>query len=86
MHKGLKGALIASAVAGLFVAGPALADDHGKEGGGVKCMGANACKGQGACAVKGGHDCAGMNSCKGKGWIKVSSADECTKKGGKVID
>ncbi|HYD49048.1 MAG TPA: hypothetical protein VEB21_11900 [Terriglobales bacterium] len=87
MHKGLKGALLASAVAGLFAASPALAgDDHGKAGGDVKCQGANACKGQSACGVKGGHDCHGQNSCKGKGWITVSSVEECTKKGGKVLE
>ena len=85
MHKGLKGALIASAVAGLFAANAALAEHHEK-GDGVKCMGANDCKGKGACNVKGAHDCAGMNACKGKGWIKTASADECTKKGGKVVD
>lgn len=87
MHKNLKGALIATAVAGLFVANQAFAgegQDHGA-GDGIKCMGANACKGQGACAVKGGHSCAGENACKGKGWIKTKDAKECESKGGKVM-
>ncbi len=85
MHKGFKGALIATAVAGLFMANQAIAADEKKEDAGVKCMGANDCKGKGACGVKGSHDCAGANECKGKGWIKTSNAEECTKKGGKVM-
>jgi hypothetical protein len=85
MKSTLKGALIAAAVAGLFVAGNTLAADEGKsESKQVKCAGANACKGHGACAGA-GHDCAGKNACKGQGWDKVSSAKECTDKGGKVV-
>lgn len=85
MNKNLKGTMIASAVASLFLAAPALAGDdmHGKQQGGVKCMGGNACKGQGACGTA-DHACAGMNSCKGKGWIMTTTAEECTKKGGTV--
>ena len=86
MQKGLKGALIATAVAGLFIAKavPASAAEGGTDAG-VKCMGANDCKGKGACGVSGKHDCHGQNECKGKGWVKVSSAEECTKKGGTVF-
>jgi hypothetical protein len=81
-----KGALIATAVAGLFAAGTTLAADTGKsESKEVKCAGGNSCKGKGACAGA-GHDCAGKNACKGQGWEKVSSAKECTDKGGKVKD
>lgn len=40
----------------------------------TKCVGANACKGTGACGGA-GHDCAGKNACKGKGWTKTSKAD-----------
>jgi len=86
MKSSLKGALIAATVAGLFLAGSALAADEGKsEASGVKCSGINACKGHGACAGA-GHDCAGKNACKGQGWEKVSSASECTDKGGKVVE
>jgi hypothetical protein len=86
MQKGLKGALVATAVAGLFMAQGALADHHeGAKDAGVKCQGINTCKGTSACGVPGGHDCHGQNECKGKGWIKASSKDECEKKGGKVL-
>lgn len=86
MQKGLKGALIATAVAGLFFANAAVAADaEGGKDAGVKCMGGNDCKGKGACGVPGKHDCHGQNECKGKGWVKLGSADECTKKGGTVI-
>ena len=85
MKSSLKGALIAAAVAGLFAANttPA-ADDAKKEAKDVKCAGANACKGKGACGGA-NHDCAGKNACKGQGWEKVSSAKQCTDKGGKVV-
>ena len=84
MKRNVKGALVATAVAGLFLAGGALAAEQGgKAEAKVKCEGINACKGQGACGGA-GHDCAGKNACKGKGWVEVSSADECKAKGGTV--
>lgn len=79
------GAAVAIAAASLFMAAPAstaLADSHG---GGVKCMGANACKGHSACATA-EHACKGQNSCKGHGWVKTSSAEECKEKGGTVAE
>jgi hypothetical protein len=85
MQRSVKGALIATAVAGLFMAQGALADHHeGGEGAEVKCLGVNECKGKSACGVPGKHDCHGQNECKGKGWIKLSQED-CTKKGGTVL-
>jgi hypothetical protein len=85
MQKSAKGALIATAVAGLFFANAAAADHHeGAKEGEVKCMGVNDCKGKSACGVPGKHDCHGQNECKGKGWIKLSQED-CTKKGGTVL-
>ena len=86
MKRSIKGVVIATAVAGLFLAKGVLAADQagGKmEAKKVKCEGANACKGQGACGGA-GHDCAGKNACKGKGWIETSSADDCKAKGGTV--
>jgi uncharacterized membrane protein len=83
-----KGMLIASAAAGLIIAGAvaAHADSHDKAGGDVvSCTGVNACKGQGSCAGPGGNSCAGKNECKGKGVMEMSAAD-CAKKGGKVFD
>jgi len=85
MRNQVKGALIATAVAGLFVANGALAQATAGEKAEAKkvhCEGVNACKGQGACNGV-GHDCAGQNSCKGKGWIELS-ADECQAKGGTI--
>ncbi len=88
---GMKGALIASAVALMFMANSARADENGAAKAGVsaadkaakvKCVAGNDCKGKGACSG-GGHDCQGQNSCKGKGWIESSSAKECLAKGGK---
>lgn len=86
MDKKLKGALIATAVAGLFAAGGAVADDAaGGTDAEVKCLGVNECKGTSQCGVPGEHSCHGANSCKGKGWIKMSEKD-CKEKGGKVLD
>lgn len=84
--KTFKGALVATAVAGLFFANGALADHHeaGSKDADVKCQGVNECKGTSACGVPGGHDCHGQNECKGKGWIKLSK-EECEKKGGTVL-
>ena len=85
MQTPLKGALIAAAVAGLFIASAARAADEGKsEAKTVECAGINSCKGHGACKGA-GHDCAGKNACKGQGFDKVSSAKECTDKGGKIL-
>jgi uncharacterized membrane protein len=82
MRSPLKGAVIATAVAGLFLAGSAHAGEHEHkaEGKKVKCEGGNACKGQGAC---GGatHDCHGKNECKGKGWVMLTP-EECKEAGG----
>ena len=50
------------------------ADGKASEG---KCVGANACKGHGACSTA-SNDCAGKNGCKGEGWVK-STASECKK-------
>ncbi len=78
----VKGALVASAVAGLFAAAmPAVV--HAKDTGKVKCSGINSCKGTGACKSA-TSSCKGMNDCKGKGWIE-SSAKECKAKKGTVV-
>ena len=81
----LKGALLATAVAGLFATGCQTTQSAVKGAGGdvVMCHGANSCKGAGAC--KGAsHGCSGKNTCKGKGWIKASRSD-CEAKGGKPM-
>ena len=76
------GAAIAAAAAALLIAGaalsaPAMADDAKGH-----CMGANACKGQGACKSA-SNACKGQNACKGKGFMEMTK-DECAKvEGGK---
>ena len=42
----------------------------------VKCVGANDCKGHGACK-------SAQNDCEGKGFIHTASTKECLDKGGK---
>ena len=76
--KSLMGLAIAGLIgaSGTFTAVAASADDAK----GV-CMGANQCKGKGACATKTskvekGNACAGKNACKGKGFTKVTK-EEC---------
>lgn len=84
MNKKLTGALLATAVAGMFLAGNAFAagGDHGhtKEAKTVKCWGANACKGHGACKTS-ENACSGKNGCKGKSWTNLTE-EECKAKGG----
>ena len=87
MNKSTKGALLASAVATLFLATAAMAQEgattssNGTSAGTVKCVGANACKGQSACKSA-QNDCKGENGCKGKGFVTTSSPEECAQKGG----
>jgi hypothetical protein len=86
MTNRMKGAVIATAVAGLFLAKGGLASEHegeGKTAAKVKCQGVNECKGKGACHSA-DHACGGQNECKGKGWIEMSEAD-CKAKGGTVL-
>jgi len=75
MQKKKKGALLATAVAGLFIVGTGLSTTpaHGasSEDPGGYCTVKNSCKGKGACGVPGKHDCAGKNDCKGQGWVKL---------------
>ncbi len=78
----IKGAFVATAVAGLFAAAaPGIA--HAKSGAKVHCAGVNDCGGKGGCKSA-TNDCKGKNGCKGKGWVSMSEK-ECTKKGGTVV-
>ena len=87
--KNLKGAIIASAVASMFLATHAFgadkapAKDAKAAAKKVKCTGVNECKGKGACAGA-GNSCAGKNECKGKGVMSMTEAD-CKTKGGSVV-
>lgn len=89
MKTGMKGALLASAVAMMFLASNVRAQEAapqaspGAKAAAVKCVAGNDCKGKSAC--KGAsNDCSGQNACKGKGFVMTSNADECKSKGGHV--
>ena len=49
----------------------------------VHCLGVNACKGTGECAVEGKHGCTGQNACKGQGWTSLTKK-ACKKQKGTV--
>lgn len=86
IQKKTAGSTIALAAAALMLSGAAVTavPSSAEAAGGVKCMGVNACKGQGKCQTA-SNACAGHNACKGQGWVKVDNAKACTDKGGKVI-
>ncbi|MBI4365889.1 MAG: hypothetical protein HY543_03630 [Deltaproteobacteria bacterium] len=85
MKKQMLGAVVATAVAGLMMAGvmKAQAGETAKDAK-VKCTGINGCQGKGECKSD-SNGCAGHNGCKAKGWVHVSTEKECTDKGGKVV-
>ena len=74
------GASMAAVAAALMLAGavaaPAYAADEAKG----HCMGASACKGQGACKTA-TNACKGQNACKGHGFTESTAAD-CAKVSG----
>jgi hypothetical protein len=71
----MKNAVLASAVASLFLSGAALAKHktEKKSGSTVKCEGINECKGHGSCKSA-NNACKGQNGCKGRrcSSVKVS--------------
>lgn len=81
-----KGAVFASSVAALLLAGCGMDsndDDTGGQEAQLTCLGGNGCAGMSECAGgPGDNSCAGMNECKGMGWVNVESEQECTDKGG----
>jgi uncharacterized membrane protein len=70
------GAAIATAVAALIIAVTAPGGAHAADARG-KCFGANACKGQSACAA-GKNACSGGNACKGQGFLELTKK-QCDK-------
>jgi hypothetical protein len=80
-----KGALVASAVAALFMAGAATAEEKTTKAGAAKvqCKQDNGCASQGACAGK-DNACKGKNSCHGHVFTTKTEKD-CTDKGGTVV-
>ena len=84
IQKKAVGATLATAAAALFIAGAAMTvAPTAAQADGVKCMGANSCKGTGSCKTA-SNECKGHNACKGKGWISTSTEKECMEKGGTV--
>lgn len=76
----LRNVILASAVAGLFVAGSAVAAnadtyEGGAEAEKIHCEGVNGCKGQSDCSTA-TNDCKGLNACKGKGFVAMTQ-EEC---------
>lgn len=67
------GLALATAAAVLF--GSVAVNTAQAEDAKVKCQGANACKGKGACATA-TNACQGQNSCKGKSYLLLSK-EEC---------
>lgn len=73
------GAAIAAAAAALLIAGTAVSApvQMAAEGAKGHCVGANGCKGKGACKTA-SNACKGQNACKGKGFLAMT-AEECAK-------
>ena len=81
---GIAGAMLATAVALAFTSVAATAaDSSSTQASQIKCLGANACKGQSACKNV-NNSCKGQNSCKGKGFIVTADAKSCKEAGGHV--
>jgi hypothetical protein len=78
----LTGIALAAGAASMFAVAPAFAADAAGAPM-VKCMGANACKGHGACKTA-TSSCKGQNACKGKGMMMVKSEKECMDRKGTV--
>lgn len=77
----VSGLSLAITAAALFLGAPiANAGDTGTAKTG-HCMGANACKGHGACKSA-ANSCKGQNACKGQGFTEATAKD-CKVVGGK---
>ena len=79
----IAGAMLATAVALAFTGSAVNAADTSTQPAQLKCLGANACKGQSACKTA-TNDCQGKNSCKGKGYVVTTDAKTCEARGGHV--
>jgi hypothetical protein len=82
----IAGVMLATAVALAFTGSIVNAEDAPgapTQAAQLKCLGANACKGQSACKTA-TSDCQGKNSCKGKGYVITTDAKSCEAKGGHV--
>lgn len=70
---------LAAAAAAMFALAPISASAGDEE---MKCVGANACKGQSACKTA-SSECKGLNACKGQGFVMATKA-ACEEAGGTV--
>ena len=80
----MKNAVLAAAVASMFVSGAAFAKGKTdkKTSSTVNCEDVNECKGHGSCKSA-TNACKGQNGCKGQG-VTETTAKDCNAKGGKV--
>ncbi len=72
----IRSSLVATAAAGLFIAGMAGAA-HAEEPGAeakIKCEGVNSCKGHSDCKSA-QNACKGQNGCGGKGFLMMTKAE-----------
>jgi len=83
-NKKLIGIAMATAAALAFSAIP-VTTAFAADAPGVKCFGANACKGKSACKTA-KNACKGQNSCKGKGIAMMNDDAACTAAGGKTTE
>ena len=70
---------LAAAAAAMFALAPISASAGDEE---MKCVGANACKGQSACKTA-TSECKGLNGCKGQGFVMATKA-ACEEAGGTI--
>lgn len=79
----MSGASLAAIAAAMLIAGTVVAPTvNAAEEAKGHCVGANACKGKGACKTA-GNACKGQNACKGKGFTESTAADCAKVEGGK---
>ena len=77
------GLILAATAAAAFATAGIVGAFSPAQAAGVKCTGANACKGMSSCKTA-TSSCKGMNACKGQGWVESADKAACEKSGGKV--
>ncbi len=80
--KVISGISLAAVAATMFLAGTGISVADQSNAVKSKCVGANACKGQGSCGSN-TNACKGNNACKGQGW-EMLSLKECVDKKGRA--
>lgn len=77
----VSGVAMVAAAAAMFVSGVGVSVAGQTDTVKAKCVGKNACKGQGSCAGA-ANGCKGQNACKGQGWEMLTLA-QCTDRQGR---